>query len=160
MGKHSTEQAAGAQRIETLGGDYALKWDDETQMGVNAHAAPLSQFAKAGGLLDRLVERKPRLARGDVSFSSESVIGDCEAADVRYLFKARTAGDPSAPLSRKNHGETPFQPANQNWRGDTPLTSTAIFRIKRIHPLSVSSYSHAAILFRTNQSNMTFIGTL
>ena len=30
MGKYSTEQAAGAQRIETLGGGYALKWDDET----------------------------------------------------------------------------------------------------------------------------------
>ena len=27
--------------------DYALKWDDETQMSVNAHAALLSQFAKA-----------------------------------------------------------------------------------------------------------------
>ena len=26
----------------------ALKWDDETQMSVNAHAALLSQFAKAG----------------------------------------------------------------------------------------------------------------
>ena len=49
MGKYSTEQAAGAQRIETLGGDYALKWDGETQMSVNAHAALLSQFAKAGG---------------------------------------------------------------------------------------------------------------
>ena len=33
--------------------------------------------------------RKPRLVRGDVSFGSESVIGDCEAAHVRYLFKAR-----------------------------------------------------------------------
>ena len=30
MGKYSTEQAAGAQRIETLGGGYALKWDDGT----------------------------------------------------------------------------------------------------------------------------------
>ena len=169
MGKHSTEQAAGARRIETLGGGYALKWDDETQMSVNAHAALLSQFAKAGGFLDRLVEtcpmrltsnnapevrdliatvmvsmvngatrfrhfdrlrgdtataelrmalavvvhpgdetsgahsrpmlaeylkfvssvRKPRLVRGDVSFGSESAIGDCEAADVRCLFKAR-----------------------------------------------------------------------
>ena len=59
MGKYSTEQAAGAQRIETPGGDYALKWDDETQMGVNAHAALLSQFAKAGGFLDRLVETCP-----------------------------------------------------------------------------------------------------
>lgn len=49
MGKYSTKQAAGAQRIETLGGDYALKWDGETQMSVNAHAALLSQFAKAGG---------------------------------------------------------------------------------------------------------------
>ena len=64
-GKYSTEQAAGAQRIETPGGDYALKWDDETQMGVNAHAALLSQFAKAGGLLDRLVreEATPREGR-------------------------------------------------------------------------------------------------
>ena len=59
MGKYSTKQAAGAQRIETLGGGYALKWDDETQMGVNAHAALLSQFAKAGGFLDRLVETCP-----------------------------------------------------------------------------------------------------
>ena len=41
MGKHSTKQAASVQRIETLGGDYALKWDDETQTGVNAHAALL-----------------------------------------------------------------------------------------------------------------------
>ena len=46
MGKYSTEQAAGVQRIETLGGGYALKWDDEAQMSVNAHAALLSQFAK------------------------------------------------------------------------------------------------------------------
>jgi len=53
MGKYSTEQAAGAQGIETLGGGYALKWDDEAQMSVNAHAALLSQFAKAGGFLDR-----------------------------------------------------------------------------------------------------------
>ena len=34
MGKYTTNSAAGAQTIETLGGDYALKWDDETQMGV------------------------------------------------------------------------------------------------------------------------------
>ena len=32
---------------------------------------------------------KPRLVRGDVSFGGESAVGDCEAADVRYLFKAR-----------------------------------------------------------------------
>ena len=47
MGKYTTNSAAGAQTIETLGGDYALKWDDETQMGVNAHAALLSQFVQA-----------------------------------------------------------------------------------------------------------------
>ena len=33
--------------------------------------------------------KKPRLVRGDVSFGNESVIGDCEAADVRYLFKTK-----------------------------------------------------------------------
>ena len=38
MKEYSTKPAAGAQKIETLGGDYALKWDDETQMSVNAHA--------------------------------------------------------------------------------------------------------------------------
>ena len=65
MGKHSTEQAAGAQGIETLGGGYALKWDDETQMSVNAHAALLSQFAKAGGFLDRLVETCPMRLTGN-----------------------------------------------------------------------------------------------
>ena len=59
MGKYTTNSAAGAQTIETLGGDYALKWDDETQMGVNAHATLLSQFAKAGGFFDRLVETCP-----------------------------------------------------------------------------------------------------
>ena len=59
MGKYSTKQAAGAQEIKTLGGDYALKWDDETQMSVNAHAALLSQFAKSGGFFDRLVETCP-----------------------------------------------------------------------------------------------------
>ena len=52
MGKYTTNNAAGAQTIETLGGDYALKWDDETQLSVNAHAALLSQFAKAGGFFD------------------------------------------------------------------------------------------------------------
>ena len=59
MGEYSTKQAAGAQKIETLGGEYTLKWDDETQMSVNAHAALLSQFAKAGGFFDRLVETCP-----------------------------------------------------------------------------------------------------
>ena len=33
--------------------------------------------------------KKPRLVRGDVSFGNESVIGDCEEAGVRYLFKVR-----------------------------------------------------------------------
>ena len=51
MGKYSTKRASDARTIETLGGDYALKWDDETQMGVNAHAALLGQFAKTGGFL-------------------------------------------------------------------------------------------------------------
>ena len=46
MGKHTKNPGAGARKIETLGGDYAPKWDDETQVGVNAHAALLSQFAK------------------------------------------------------------------------------------------------------------------
>ena len=59
MRKYSAKQAAGAQKIETLGGDYALKWDDETQMSVNAHAALLSQFAKTGGFFGRLVGTCP-----------------------------------------------------------------------------------------------------
>ena len=57
MRKYSIKQAAGAQKIETLGGDYAL--NDKTQMSVNAHAALLSQFAKAGGFFDHLVETCP-----------------------------------------------------------------------------------------------------
>ena len=59
MKKYITKQAACGRTISTLGGDYALKWDDETQMSVNAHAALLSQFAKAGGFFDRLVETCP-----------------------------------------------------------------------------------------------------
>ena len=59
MEKYSTKRAGCVQKIETLGGDYALKWDDETQMSVNAYAALLSQFAKAGGFFDRLVETCP-----------------------------------------------------------------------------------------------------
>ena len=59
MEKYTTKQDGRARTISTLGGDYALKWDDETQMGVNAHAALLSQFAKAGGFLDHLVETCP-----------------------------------------------------------------------------------------------------
>ena len=41
MGKYSKKQAADVQTISTLGGDCALKWDDETQMSVNAHAATI-----------------------------------------------------------------------------------------------------------------------
>ena len=59
MEKHSTRQAAGAQKIETLGGAYVLRWDGKTQMIVNAHAALLNQFAKAGGFFDRLLETCP-----------------------------------------------------------------------------------------------------
>ena len=59
MRKYSTKPASCGQTISTLGGDYALKWDDETQMSVNAHAALLSQFAKAGGFFDRLIETCP-----------------------------------------------------------------------------------------------------
>ena len=59
MEKYTTKRAGCVQKIETLGGDYALKWDDETQMSVNAHAALLSQFAKAGGFFDSLVETCP-----------------------------------------------------------------------------------------------------
>ena len=59
MKKYITKQAACGRTISTLGGDYTLKWDDETQMSVNAHAALLSQFAKAGGFFVRLVETCP-----------------------------------------------------------------------------------------------------
>ncbi len=59
MKKDSTKQVAGVQKIEKLGCDYALKWDDETQMSVNAHTALLSQFAKAGGFFDSLVKTCP-----------------------------------------------------------------------------------------------------
>ena len=65
MGKYSKKQAADVQTISMLGGDYALKWDDETQMSVNAHAALLSQFAKAGGFFDRLVETCPMRLTGN-----------------------------------------------------------------------------------------------
>ena len=34
MGKYSTKQSEGVQKIGTLGGDCALKWDGETQMSV------------------------------------------------------------------------------------------------------------------------------
>ena len=54
MEKYATKRAAGARTISTLGSDYALKWDDGPQVRVNAHAALLSQFARAGGFLDRL----------------------------------------------------------------------------------------------------------
>ena len=44
-------------------GDYVLK----TRMSVNVHAALLSQFAKAGGFFDRLVETCPmRLTSSNV----------------------------------------------------------------------------------------------
>ena len=46
MGKYSKKQAARAQTISTLGGDYALKWDDETQMSVNAHVTDLDMDAR------------------------------------------------------------------------------------------------------------------
>ena len=56
---HKTKQAAGAQKTETPGGDYALKRDDGTQMGVNAHAALPSRFARACGFPDRHVSTCP-----------------------------------------------------------------------------------------------------
>ncbi len=59
MKHYSTNRSAGVQKIETLGGDYALKWDDKTQMSAHAHAALLSQFAKSGGFFERLVETCP-----------------------------------------------------------------------------------------------------
>ena len=59
MRKYNTKSASCGQTISTLGGDYALKWDEETQMNVSAHAALLSQFAKAGSFFDRLVETCP-----------------------------------------------------------------------------------------------------
>ena len=88
------------QKIETLGGDCALKRDDESRMSVHALVALLSQFAKAGGFFDRLVEMCPMWLTGNnapevrdwaanVSFGNKSALGDCEEADVRYLFKMR-----------------------------------------------------------------------
>ena len=34
MGKYSTKQSEGVQKIKTLGGDCALKWDGEAQMSI------------------------------------------------------------------------------------------------------------------------------
>ena len=33
MGKYSTKPATGVQKIETLGGEYALKWNVFTRLG-------------------------------------------------------------------------------------------------------------------------------
>ena len=59
MKEYVTKQAAGAQKTETPGGDYALKRDDGTQMGVNAHAALPSRFARACGSPDQHVSTCP-----------------------------------------------------------------------------------------------------
>ena len=59
MEKYTTKQASSVQTIETLGGGYSLKWDDDTSMSANAHIALLSQFAQAGGFFDRLVDTCP-----------------------------------------------------------------------------------------------------
>lgn len=59
MEKYTTKQADAARTIRTLGGDYVMRLDDRTQMTTNAHAVLLSQFAKAGGFFDRLVETCP-----------------------------------------------------------------------------------------------------
>lgn len=56
--------------------------------------------------------RKPCLVRGDISFGNDSVICDCEAADVRYLFKARRSkrvrGEFLSPLAEPGawHGSS------------------------------------------------------
>ena len=34
MKEYNTKPAAGVQKIETLGGDYALKWDDESAVWI------------------------------------------------------------------------------------------------------------------------------
>ena len=34
MGKYSTKQSEGVQKIEMLGGNCTLKWNDEAQMSV------------------------------------------------------------------------------------------------------------------------------
>ena len=61
MRKYIKKRGNGVRKINTLGGDYALKWDDETPMSVNAHTVLLSQFAKAGGFFDRLVDTCPMM---------------------------------------------------------------------------------------------------
>ena len=77
MRKYITKQAACGRTISTLGGDYALKWDDETQMSVNAHAALLSQFAKA-------VRRAFRRLLSDAGAWRDSSDGwQCAERDVR-----------------------------------------------------------------------------
>jgi len=43
------------KKIETLGGGYALKWDDETQMSVNAHAALLAKCRAATHIAARQI---------------------------------------------------------------------------------------------------------
>ena len=60
MGRCSTKPAACGQTIETLGGDYALKRDDETQMSVNAHAAPgVKQSMSSYGRLATICNAMP-----------------------------------------------------------------------------------------------------
>ena len=100
MRDYNTKQAADAQTIETLGGDYALKWDDETQMSVNAHAALLSQFAKA-------VRRAFRGLLSDAGAWRDSSDGwQCAERDVRLdswekarLFPPDIGGQMTMPLA-------------------------------------------------------------
>ncbi len=65
MKEYTTRYGEETATISTLGGEYALRWDGETQMSVNAHAAFLSHFAKAGGFFGRLVEPCPMRLTSD-----------------------------------------------------------------------------------------------
>ena len=108
MRKYITKQAACGRTISTLGGDYALKWDDETQMSVNAHAALLSQFAKAGGFFDRLVATCPMRLKSN------------NAPDVRDLI--------ATVMVSMINGATRFRHIDR-LRGDT--ATAGLFGVKR-----------------------------
>ena len=83
---------------------------------------------KGAGNLPR-DQRVPREGRICVAVGRRAAApADCRVriAQIRHRQTPlpaphRTAGDPSALLSRKNRGKTPSQPANRNWRGDTSL---------------------------------------
>ena len=87
----------------------------------NEHAGSFA-LPKLFSLIDSMApENRPFLIRGDVSYGSDNMMKECEARQIRYLFKLKMSSGVKNVIRNTESSEPNWEDAGQGWQGQKSI---------------------------------------